>query len=608
MLSDAGSSLDRQLNGTGTPGIVGIKLGGNRVVELNSPAGPLNERGSMPTLSALPASTVEHGGNFQLVGMNFWRSGDYLVNLEHGIAPHPNTPNAPFVEAPCVVFEDIVPGYGPNFDGVWGRLSIVEEEVRAAIVAAYNIAAGCIAAIEGFAGSIVDAVRLLDEFLANPDAFINTQVEEIRAAVEAAVDDPDAAVGDFVKAALQLDLLRENPAKWVGSVGCEIILEVLLSMTGAGAAALAARITEEVLDFINARRRAVGDGDVDAFDPDVSPRDAAEQANFDGDTRDIVVCGNSFAGGTLVQLADGSYSPIEDLGVGDSVLSYNLSDGSFEPAMITVHWSDHEPGLVDVVVDGTAIRSTPAHRFLNGTDLSVGWVEAQNLQVGDELVASRGDGVVDSVVVASTAETLVWDMTVVPNHNFVVGGADSSVVVHNEDCVKLEPNTPEHKAKRWEEYQERYRGREDEMWSESHWSKVYDANMVRATRAREAADAAAAVARVGDPRRAVDTPDEFPADGLLPAGRFDSGRRWDYADSEERVGFEHKSGEVVYATNEVLEQAVKDGAIVSGDNDWTVTWTFDGRPSRPLWDTLDNLGISIESADSPGVPMPRPGA
>ena len=93
-----------------------------------------------------------------------------------------------------------------------------------------------------------------------------------------------------------VDLLAENPARWVGEIGCQILVDIVTGVA-------VAKVAERVLDFINTKRRDVGDNDPDAHDPDVHPRDP-EQRNYEEDTAGITICANSFAAGGLLQRVD----------------------------------------------------------------------------------------------------------------------------------------------------------------------------------------------------------------------------------------------------------------------------------------------------------------
>ncbi len=72
------------------------------------------------------------------------------------------------------------------------------------------------------------------------------------------------------------------------------------------------------------------------------------------------------------------------------------------------------------------------------------------------------------------------------------------------------------------------------------------------------------------------------------------------------TNYEHESADVAYSTDEVRLQADNDRDIMANNANLDVVWTFDGRPSGPLWCYLSKLEIPVEDANS-GDPIPNPG-
>ncbi len=95
--------------------------------------------------------------------------------------------------------------------------------------------------------------------------------------------------------------------------------------------------------------------------------------------------------------------------------------------------------LVEVSLDdGTQVRSTPDHRFL---DVDGHYVEAQRLCLGKELVGIKGTVHVTGVVRTTLAEPVkVYDIEVDGAHSFAVvsEGVDGGVVVHNSEYMHLD--------------------------------------------------------------------------------------------------------------------------------------------------------------------------
>ena len=160
-------------------------------------------------------------------------------------------------------------------------------------------------------------------------------IADIEAAVDAAVADPENAVDEVLRAVLQLDLLAENPAQWVGSIGCQIAVDVLTGVA-------AARLAERVLDFIRTRR-----ADIDG------PRLCTALRSFSADTE--------------VLLADGTAIAIADVVVGDVVFAHDPETGQAGAREVLATWP-HTDTLVEFEVGDSTVTTTEDHEFWNVTD------------------------------------------------------------------------------------------------------------------------------------------------------------------------------------------------------------------------------------------------
>ena len=135
----------------------------------------------------------------------------------------------------------------------------------------------------------------------------------------------------------------------------------------------------------------------------------------------------SFAAGTLVLSASGLV-PIEQIAVGQHVLSRNESSYADRPQAVTYTTSRQASGYQQLVTEGGSYRVTGEHPvWLQGK----GWTPAEQVQAGDVLAGER----LDSVVVSNQA--VAQPLRV---YNFSVGRTPSyfagpvGIWVHNISC------------------------------------------------------------------------------------------------------------------------------------------------------------------------------
>jgi hypothetical protein len=133
----------------------------------------------------------------------------------------------------------------------------------------------------------------------------------------------------------------------------------------------------------------------------------------------------------MVTLADGSTRAIEQIRVKDSVLAWNEKTKQLESAEVEQTFV-HAAIEGTVIVNGTLV-ATPNHPFYAGGR----WVRADELKVGDELVAlpqtGRGvalgtqSGHVTSLTTTGSVNT-VYNLEVKGVHTYFAGG----ILVHNK--------------------------------------------------------------------------------------------------------------------------------------------------------------------------------
>jgi RHS repeat-associated protein len=157
-------------------------------------------------------------------------------------------------------------------------------------------------------------------------------------------------------------------------------------------------------------------------------------------TKKIEAC-NSFIPGTLVQLADGTTKPIEDLVVGDIVLATDPQTGTTAPKEVAASIvGTGDKVLVDITVDtdgpagdATAIiTATGGHPFW--VPATKTWTKAVDLQAEEWLQTASG---APAKVIGTHTRNLtatVHNLTVADIHTYYVLAGNTSILVHNDAC------------------------------------------------------------------------------------------------------------------------------------------------------------------------------
>lgn len=134
----------------------------------------------------------------------------------------------------------------------------------------------------------------------------------------------------------------------------------------------------------------------------------------------------SFSEDTMVATPDGDKC-ISEIRVGDAIMGSYVKDGEVEVDVFTVtatHSQHHETTL-DLTISGEVIHTTDEHPFLTES----GWVEAGQLNIGDEVLASDSScGVVEAITIIHEPQTM-FNLTVELVATYVVGSGQW--VVHN---------------------------------------------------------------------------------------------------------------------------------------------------------------------------------
>ena len=145
-----------------------------------------------------------------------------------------------------------------------------------------------------------------------------------------------------------------------------------------------------------------------------------------------------FIAGTKVVTSNGNCN-IEDIAVGDSILSYNFQTGVLEQSRVLEVYVNEADIITHVLAGECEIVSTPKHRYYVKNR---GWVEAQNLMPHDELVSVDNGNLImaTSVFTESLSEPVkVYNLNVGIYHNYFV--SEIGILVHNLGCEDVATNT-----------------------------------------------------------------------------------------------------------------------------------------------------------------------
>jgi len=149
-----------------------------------------------------------------------------------------------------------------------------------------------------------------------------------------------------------------------------------------------------------------------------------------------------FLAGTKVLMADGSYKNIEDVKIGDLVLSYDeVSKGTKEGRVSEAfHHSSAEMPDYYIIINKD-LKVTPNHRFYSAGK----WVYAGDLKIGDKLYSQdKSDYYIYSLKMVYSKEPC-FDLEIEKYHTYFVSMVNDGVdvLVHNPAKDNLPPSKPE---------------------------------------------------------------------------------------------------------------------------------------------------------------------
>ncbi|MGW6982140.1 DddA-like double-stranded DNA deaminase toxin [Streptomyces sp. NPDC054932] len=142
---------------------------------------------------------------------------------------------------------------------------------------------------------------------------------------------------------------------------------------------------------------------------------------------------HSFPAGTPVLMGDGSARPIQDVRVGDQVVSTNPDTGVTGPRRVeaTIHTPDDRDFTDVTLADGSGLTSTDHHPYW--VENRKRWVDAVDLRVGDALRTPVGTAIQVGKTSHWKGLQPAYDLTVDDLHTYYVSTGTTQVLVHNTD-------------------------------------------------------------------------------------------------------------------------------------------------------------------------------
>ena len=141
-----------------------------------------------------------------------------------------------------------------------------------------------------------------------------------------------------------------------------------------------------------------------------------------------------FVAGTSIAMAKNTYKDIEQICVGDYVLSYNEKDGTVSYQRVVGTFSNQVYQTVQLTINGERIETTINHPFYS--PIYKCWIQAGVLVAGDCVMDSNGNvqTIQSTKTVNHSDPVTVYNFTVENTHTYFVGNA--SILVHNK-CDNL---------------------------------------------------------------------------------------------------------------------------------------------------------------------------
>lgn len=138
-----------------------------------------------------------------------------------------------------------------------------------------------------------------------------------------------------------------------------------------------------------------------------------------------------FVAGTYVEMGDGSLKNIEDVVVGDKVVSYDEVRRKNEISLVAKTMKhDIDENIYTLYIEGEVIKATSVHPFYIMRNGIADWVQAGDLVCYDKVMFHDGTWHEIANIDVNRCRTVVYNLEVTNTHTYYVGKC--GVLVHNK--------------------------------------------------------------------------------------------------------------------------------------------------------------------------------
>ncbi|WP_430613958.1 polymorphic toxin-type HINT domain-containing protein [Flavobacterium sp. JP2137] len=143
-----------------------------------------------------------------------------------------------------------------------------------------------------------------------------------------------------------------------------------------------------------------------------------------------------FLAGTLVKTTTGKVA-IEDVVPGQQVYAYNFALDKLEVRSVTEIYRNRTEVYICIQTQNGKIEATGKHQFWN--PLEKKWIMANSLEVGMNLLDSKGQYIVIQSLEITASIVPTYDLEIEELHNYYVG--EDEVLTHNKNRTSIFAST-----------------------------------------------------------------------------------------------------------------------------------------------------------------------